>query len=68
MKIMLSGGVFDRAEGLWEEIGADLYAETAAGAISIASDKNPPAPVRTINRRRKRTSRTRKMVQAAALD
>lgn len=68
MKIMLSGGVFDRAEGLWEEIGADLYAETAANAISIASDKNPPAPVRTINRRRKRISRTRKMVQAVEIN
>ena len=32
MKIMLSGGVFERAEGLWEEIGADLYASTAAGS------------------------------------
>ncbi len=36
MRIMLSGGIFSRAEGLWEEIGADLYAETATEAVKIA--------------------------------
>lgn len=36
MRIMLSGGIFSRAEGLWEEIGADLYAETAAEAVKVA--------------------------------
>jgi len=36
MKIMLSGGVFNRADGLWEEIGADLYAESAAQAVEVA--------------------------------
>ena len=36
MRIMLSGGIFSRAEGLWEEIGADLYAETASEAVKIA--------------------------------
>ena len=55
MRIMLSGGVFSRAEGLWEEIGADLYAETAADAVMIA--QAPPekvqAPTRTIKQRGK---------------
>ncbi|MHC4574979.1 MAG: cobalamin B12-binding domain-containing protein [Planctomycetota bacterium] len=37
MRIMVSGGVFNRAEGLWEEIGADLFAETAAKAVEVAS-------------------------------
>ncbi|HUT31168.1 MAG TPA: cobalamin-dependent protein [Sedimentisphaerales bacterium] len=37
MRIMLSGGVFNRAEGLWEEIGADLFAETAVKALQAAS-------------------------------
>lgn len=36
MRIMLSGGIFSRAEGLWEEIGADMYAETAAEAVHMA--------------------------------
>lgn len=53
MRIMLSGGVFSRAEGLWEEIGADLYAETAAQAVMVA--QTPPeklsAPTRTIKQR-----------------
>lgn len=36
MRFMLSGGVFNRAEGLWEEIGADLFAPTAKDALEIA--------------------------------
>lgn len=53
MRIMLSGGVFLRAEGLWEEIGADLYAETASEAVHIASlpAEQLPTPVRTIKQR-----------------
>ena len=53
MQIMLSGGVCSRAEGLWEEIGADLYAEAAAEAIHIAqlNKEQLPTPVRTIKQR-----------------
>ncbi|MFA6186905.1 MAG: B12-binding domain-containing protein [Phycisphaerae bacterium] len=56
MKIMLSGGVFGRAEGLWEEIGADLFAENAVDAVKVASDINQTQcmPVRTINQRKRR--------------
>ena len=55
MRIMLSGGVFSRAEGLWEEIGADLYAETAAEAVVIAQapPEKVPTPIRTIKSRTK---------------
>ena len=58
MQIMLSGGVFDRAEGLWEEIGADLYASNPAQAIQIASTSKDeqPKPRRTINRRKRRSA------------
>jgi methanogenic corrinoid protein MtbC1 len=42
MRIMLSGGVFNRAEGLWEEVGADLFAETAMKALQVASANPPP--------------------------
>ncbi|MCF7956400.1 MAG: cobalamin-dependent protein [Phycisphaerae bacterium] len=58
MKIMLSGGIFDRAEGLWEEIGADMYAATAAQAVQIATanDVDVPKPQRTINRRKKKST------------
>jgi len=56
MKIMLSGGVFARAEGLWEEIGADMFAETAPQAVELANGENQSAikPVRTINKRKRK--------------
>lgn len=56
MQIMLSGGVFDRADGLWEEIGADLYAQTPDQAVKIAnSDREKrPTPRRTINKRKRK--------------
>ncbi len=56
MKIMLAGGVFGRADGLWEEIGADLFAENAVEAVQIASDGNQAKyqPVRTINQRKRK--------------
>ena len=60
MKIMLSGGVFARAEALWEEIGADLYANTAAEAVRIASAEpdDLTKPIRTIKRRKKNITET----------
>jgi len=56
MRIMVSGGLFDRAEGLWQEMEADLYAATPVEALELAASDAPPAPPeqRTINRRRKR--------------
>jgi len=55
MRIMVSGGLFNRAEGLWAEIGADLYAATAVDAIEQANSDNPiePEPP-TIGKRKKR--------------
>lgn len=55
MGIMLSGGLFGRADGLWEEIGADMYAATAAEAIQLANapKEQRPVPVRTINTRKR---------------
>ena len=55
MRVMLSGGIFDRAEGLWEEIGADLYALTPNEAVKIASAEaeDIPVPRKTIKQRRK---------------
>lgn len=55
MKIMVSGGLFNRAEGLWEEIGADMFADTAAEAVQVASQAEPAGPaIRTINRRKRK--------------
>lgn len=56
MKIMVSGGLFNRADGLWEEVGADRFAASPGEALRVASDENPAAYVahRTINRRKKK--------------
>jgi len=56
LRIMVSGGLFDRAEGLWQEMEADLYAPTPLEALELASSESVPTPgePRTINRRRKR--------------
>jgi methanogenic corrinoid protein MtbC1 len=58
MRIMLSGGIFDRAEGLWEEIGADLYALAAADVVKVASAEGEevPVPHRTIKQRKNTVS------------
>lgn len=56
MRIMVSGGLFNRAEGLWEEIDADLFAATPHDALMIASEESqlPRLDRRTINRRKKK--------------
>ncbi len=57
LRIMLSGGVFNRAEGLWEEIGADLFAATAQEAVMIADSPIEPGERKLPNRRKKRVQK-----------
>lgn len=61
MRIMVSGGLFSRAEGLWQEMEADLYAADPIEAMQIACDGAPVThgEQRTINRRKKRLQATR---------
>jgi len=49
MNIMVSGGVFNRADGLWKEVNADLVAKNAREAIPVAEAAEPrkPEPPRT---------------------
>lgn len=56
MKIMLSGGLFNRADGLWQEIGADLFAPTAELAVQLAGGQiQLTEPIeRTINVRKRK--------------
>ncbi len=56
MRIVVSGGLFNRAEGLWEEIGADGFAPTAAEVLQVAADESQVANPdrRTVNRRKRR--------------
>ena len=67
MRIMVSGGLFNRAEGLWIEIGADLFAATAPQALEIASNEDLKCPQeqRTINRRKKRQPKKKAELQPA---
>jgi len=64
MRIMVSGGLFNRAEGLWQEMEADLYAATAVEALHLAASDKPVThgEQRTINRRRKRRQVTPEQV------
>ena len=56
MRIVVSGGLFNRAEGLWEEIGADGFAATAAEVLLVAADESQVANPdrRTVNRRKRK--------------
>ena len=65
MRIMVSGGLFNRAEELWQEIGADLFAATALEALQVASKNRQIEPdARTINRRKKRRQEMAKKARA----
>jgi methanogenic corrinoid protein MtbC1 len=44
MNIMISGGVFNRADGLWKEVNADLFAPNASEALRIAASATPRKP------------------------
>jgi methanogenic corrinoid protein MtbC1 len=44
MNIMVSGGVFNRADGLWKEVHADLTAATVSEALAAAAKAEPRAP------------------------
>jgi methanogenic corrinoid protein MtbC1 len=69
MHIMVSGGLFNRAEGLWQEIGADLFAENAMEALQLASmDKPIQTEERMLNRRKKNNRSAVKRVQVKVLE
>lgn len=69
MNIMVSGGVFNRAEGLWKEVSADLVAKTAHQALELADKAAPRIPVPPKNtgiKKRRRRRRTDEPVGATA--
>lgn len=66
MNIMLSGGIFNRVPGLWEEINADLYAESPIDVATTAADAKPKLhPPRVSEAPRKRRRRTKAAVATA---
>ncbi len=59
MNIIVSGGVFNRADGLWREVGADVFADAATDVLSVAATLTPRAPgaptrVGVVKKRRRR--------------
>ena len=64
MQVMCAGGIYKRAEGLAEEIGADLYAPDAAEAVTVANahpTKKATVDQQTVGRmRRVRKAEARK--------
>lgn len=44
MNTMVSGGVFNRADGLWKEVNADLFAKTLQEALTLAETAPPRVP------------------------
>jgi methanogenic corrinoid protein MtbC1 len=60
MQIMVTGGVFNRADGLSDEIRTDLYAPNAAAAVRLVEEhpvRIPKLDVPEPGRRRKRRNR-----------
>ena len=56
LQVMCCGGIYKRADGLAEEIGADLFAEDADDAVRIARqfpNKRATAEQQTVGRKRR---------------
>ncbi len=67
MNIMVSGGVFNRADGLWKEVNADLIARTVHEAIPVAESAVPRTPtVKVSGVAKKRRRRRRPAILATA--
>lgn len=62
MQVLCCGGIYKRAEGLAEEIGADLYAPDAATAVKTANAH----PTRRATVDQQTVGRTRRIRKAAA--
>ncbi len=62
MQVMCCGGIYKRAEGLSEEIGADLFAPDAADAVIVANEH----PTRKATVDQQTVGRTRRVRKAAA--
>jgi methanogenic corrinoid protein MtbC1 len=62
MQVMCCGGIYKRAEGLAEEIGADLYAADAKEAVGVAN--NDPSRRATVDQQT--VGRMRRIRKAAA--
>jgi methanogenic corrinoid protein MtbC1 len=44
MNVVVTGGIFSRADGLWREIGADAYCDTPQGMLTTMNGLGPRVP------------------------
>ncbi len=68
MNIMISGGVFNRADGLWQEIRIDLFARDIKEALEIAREVQPRVPEPRVPGAPKKRRRRRKPPLLAQLE
>ncbi len=58
MNIVVIGGIFNRAEGLWREVGADAFSDSLRGVLTTANTLGPRVPntprVGVVKKRRRR--------------
>lgn len=54
MSIVVSGGVFNRADGLWKEVNADHYAPDIQSVVQLVETAPPRSPDADARRRRRR--------------
>ncbi len=58
MNIIASGGIYNRADGLWQEVGADVHANDARELLEMIDDLAPREPgtqrVAVVKRRRRK--------------
>ena len=67
LQTMCCGGIYARAEGLAEEVGADLYAADAADAVRVAREnpfKRATADQQTVGRHRRVRAAAQKAVRS----
>jgi len=72
MQVLVAGGVFNRAEGLADEIRADLFADNAGDAIKVVAEhpirvERPDVPEPGRRRKRKRAVRNQTAARAKAI-
>lgn len=68
MNIMVSGGVFNRADGLWKEVNADIFAKNATQAIPLAEASKPREAVLAKSGAPKRRRRRRRVSEAEPVE
>ncbi len=67
LNVIVSGGVFNRADGLWREVGADLFVESAEELIRQADQLGPRDPHKRRTGVVKKRRRKRKAAAAPAV-